>query len=359
MHLKRIQKLLPAMTNNKIDGLMVSNVSNIRYLTGFSGDSSILILKKDQAVLLTDARYIEQARSECPPEVEVCLWKENIRYGCVSYQYYIDLWEIKNLGFEEKNITYSSYLYLVNNLRNTTIIGTSGLIEKLWVIKDEYEISCIRKACEISDRAIARTLKDIKAGFTELEVAALLEYNMRLEGAENISFETVLLSGKRTSLLHGRPSMNRLQEGDSLLFDYGALVDGYHADISRTLFLGKPSDQQIEIYKIIKECKDRIITSISEEVNVNIPNKIISTTIPDKYKPYFYNGYGHGVGLDIHEEPFMKDISNFEYMAGMVHTVEPGIYLPNWGGIRIEDTILVTKGKPEYLSNFTCEMIII
>jgi Xaa-Pro aminopeptidase len=359
MHLQRIQHLLPGMTNNRIDGMMVSNVSNIRYLTGFSGDSSILILTKDHAVLLTDARYIEQARSECPLDIEVCLWKENIRYGAVSYQYFIDNWEIKNLGFEEKNITYSSYLYLVNNLRKVNIIGTSGLIEKLRLIKDEYEIGCIKKACEISDRAIARTLKDIKAGSTELEVAALLEYNMRLEGAENISFETVLLSGRRTSLLHGKPSMNKLQEGDSLLFDYGALVDGYHADISRTVFLGKPTAQQIEIYNIIRECKDKVINSIKHEVNINIPNKIVNTVIPDKYKAYFYSGYGHGVGLDIHEEPFMKDISNFEFMAGMVHTVEPGIYLPNWGGIRIEDTILVTHGEPVYLSNYTTDIIIL
>jgi Xaa-Pro aminopeptidase len=359
MSITRINKFRPLMATYRIDGILLNNVSNVRYLSGFTGDSSLLIITNDKVGLITDQRYFEQAHNECPEEIEIHLWKNDIRYGNETYQYFIDNWGIQCLGIEESHMSYGTYLYLYNNLKRVALVGTTELVEKLRLIKDDVEIASLKKACQISDKAFENTIKEIKPGQTELEISALLEYNMRKEGAENISFETILLAGKRSSLLHGKPSINRLKAGDSLLFDFAALIDGYHADISRTLFLGECNEQQKEIYHIIKNCQEQILNNLKEGINVNIPNQIIKSNIPQKYITYFYPGYGHGVGLDIHEKPFLKEFAHFEFMSNMVITIEPGIYIPDWGGIRIEDTILISRNGAEALSKTSKEMIVI
>ncbi|MBN1188071.1 MAG: aminopeptidase P family protein [Bacteroidales bacterium] len=356
--MERIHSLILILSNLHLDGILVSNTSNVSYLSSFTGESSILFIIKDQAVLITDQRYFEQAQNECP-NLKVMLWINNIRYGFKTYQFLIDKYNVKKLGIEGENLTLSTYDYLRNNLINVELKITKSLIEQKRLIKDETEIENLKTACKMTDQALQVTLPKIKPGMSEIEIAARLEYNIRTGGADNISFETLLQTGKRTSLLHGKPSNRKISKGDFLLFDFGALVHGYHADVSRTLIVGETSDKQKELYSIIYECQQTIVHEIKNEVHISHINKIINNIIPDKYKEYLYHGYGHGVGLDIHEEPFLKLNADFVFQKGMVVTVEPGIYIPHWGGLRIEDTILVKEKNSETLSNFSRELIII
>ena len=356
--MNRIHKIISTFNKLSLDGLLVSNASNVRYLSSFTGEASILLITEYETTLITDQRYIEQAQQECP-NIKVILWDKNVRYGCETYQNLINIYNIHKLGIEANDISLTSYESLKNNLTNVDLIITKGLVEQERLIKDESEIQDLKLACEITDLALEKTFPNIKRGVTEIEIAAQLEYNLRTSGADNISFETLLQTGKRTSLLHGKPSNCKIQEGDFLLFDFGAMINSYHADVSRTLVVGKPSDKQRELYGIIYECQQTIVREIKDGVHISHINNIINNTIPDKYKEYFYHGYGHGVGLEIHEEPFLKMGADFVFQKGMVVTIEPGIYMPNWGGLRIEDTILVNEQNADALSNFNRKLIVI
>ena len=353
---ERINQLIALFDEQGIDGLLVTNESNVRYLTSFSGDSSVLLVHKQQIVFITDKRYEEQAQNECPEEVEIRLWYKDRRFGFETYQMIIDNIQIRDLGFEENSMSYASYRQLDENLKNVRLKATSGVVEALRLIKSNSEIENLREACRISDSALKETVSKIEPGITEKEIAALLDYNLRMEGADDISFETIVLTGKRSSLLHGKPGDIAIQEGDYLLFDFGALCKGYHADISRTFIIGTPNDQQTELYNIIFKCQQSVVKALKHNVSVREINKIVEDSIPKNYEPYFYPGYGHGVGLDIHEPPFLKDTADFTFKAGMVLTVEPGIYIPDWGGLRIEDTVLVTENSARLLSNYPREL---
>ncbi len=351
-----LTKAILDIENKGLDGLLITNESNVKYLSSFTGDSSVLLISKNGNYLFTDPRYIEEAEKECSNQINVTLWYKDRRFGHETYKKAIDEAGIKKLGFESASLTFESYDYLKNNL-SAEIIPTNNIVEKLRYIKQPEEINILKRACEISDLALQKTVGTIKEGQTEKEIAALLEYNMRLAGADNISFETICLTGARTSLLHGKPSDAKLKKGDFLLFDFGALVDSYHADISRTFVVGKADDKHKEVYQIIKDCQQAIIDNIKQGVHISNINSVINQMIPEKYKPHFYPGYGHGVGLVIHEQPFMKDEADFTFQKNMVVTVEPGIYIPNWGGLRIEDTILVTENGSEQLTQFNNELI--
>ncbi len=351
-----INNAIEDLNREGLDGLLITDESNVRYLSAFTGDSSVLLISKNGNYLFTDPRYIEQATMECSNQIKVILWYKDRRFGHETYQKAIDETGIQKLGFEKVSLTFESYDYLKNNL-TAELVPTKDMIEKLRYIKQPYEINALKRACEISDLALEKTIKTIKEGQTEKEIAALLEYNMCLGGADNVSFDTICLTGGRSSLLHGKPSFAKLKKGDYLLFDFGALVNGYHSDISRTFAIGKADDKHKELYHIIKDCQQTIIDSIRHGIHISTINAIINKTIPEKYKPYYYAGYGHGVGLVIHEQPFMKEDADFTFKENMVITVEPGIYIPYWGGLRIEDTILVTENGSEQLTQFNKELI--
>ncbi len=352
-----ITKVIEKIEALNLDGLLITNETNVKHLSGFTGDSSTLLISQNGSFLFTDPRYIEQANNECHSNITPTLWFEDRRFGHETYQLAFDKAELKKIGFEKTNLTFDSYDRLNTNLKGISLVPTAGIVEELRLIKQEHEIKALRKACELSDLALENTVKTIKEGQTEVEIAALLEYNMRLAGADNISFETMVLTGARTSLLHGKASNVPLKNGDYLLFDFGALVDGFHADMSRTFIIGTPDDKHKELYQIIQNCQQAIVDNVSDGVHISVINQLIDEIIPEEYKPYFYAGYGHGVGLDIHEQPFMRHDADFTYQKNMVVTIEPGIYIPNWGGLRIEDTILVTTNGAETLTQFDKNMI--
>ena len=353
--MSRQKSILQRLSIYDYDALLVTKPENVTYLTGFSGDSSHLIISTKGCKLITDGRYTEQANQECGEEVEILNWIDNNRYGLETYQSVIDRLEVNRLAFESGSLTHSEFNKLHGGLKKITLIPTEGLIEELRQIKDDTEVSFLREACRISDKALELTIPNIKPGISEIELTARLEYNIKTLGADDISFTTIVLSGKNTSLLHGKPDRKKINNGDFLLFDFGALYKGYHADISRTFIVGKASVKQKLLYDIIQKAQKAAVEIIKSGTPGNKPDEIIREIIPDEYIDYYYPGLGHGVGLDIHERPFIKKEADFIFKEGMVVTIEPGIYIPGWGGLRIEDTILVKKDSAETLSHFPRE----
>jgi Xaa-Pro aminopeptidase len=355
----RISGLLQILKEKEIDGLFTSSVANITYLTGFTGDSSRLFVSKERCVLMTDGRYTEQAGNECPPEVEVFKWIDNKRYAEETYQHIINVPYIKKLGIEGNILTVVEYDILKNSLTGIELVSINGVVEKLRQLKEDYEIECLHTACAISDKALEDTIPFIKEGVSELALAARLEYHLKTNGAENLSFDTLIISGSRSSLLHGKPSNKKLEQGDLVLFDFGALYKGYHADISRTFILGKASEQQKEVYSIIQRAQMEAVNSLKPDISSLIPDQMVRSIIPDKYIEYYYPGLGHGVGLQIHEEPFLGKDHDDILRKNMTITIEPGVYIPEWGGIRIEDTVVITENGTKSLTCFPRELQIL
>ncbi len=357
--MKRINNLLQSLKKQEIDGLLVSSKSNVTYLSNFTGDSSLLLVTPTRTVLLTDGRYTEQAAGECHADIQIFKWLKNERYGIGTYRHITKELSVKRLGIEGHMMTYSTFRMLEEGLKNIEIVSMENMVERQRQIKDQEEIGCIRTACSISVEALKKTIPFIKAGISEMELTARLEYNLKTSGAHNLSFDTIVLSGTRTSLLHGKPGNKKLENGDFVLFDYGALYKGYHADVSRTFILGKADEKQQELYAIIQKAQLSAILSIKPGISGRKADKIVRNNIPEKYIAYYYPGMGHGLGLDIHEEPFLGEMYDSLLEKDMVLTVEPGIYIPDWGGLRIEDTVLITQNGSEVLSDFPKELIII
>jgi Xaa-Pro aminopeptidase len=354
--MNRIEKFLLELTNSGLDGFFTSSVSNITYLTGFTGDSSRLFVSSGKCVLMTDGRYTEQAGQECSSEVEVLKWIEDKRYAAETYKLVISAPSIKRIGFEGSLLTFNEYNTFKTALPDKELISTNGLIEKLRQIKDDTELKYLQTASAISDKALENTIPYIKAGITELELTARLEYNLKINGAENLSFDSLILSGARTSLLHGKPSEKKIQPGDLVLFDFGALYKGYHADISRTFVVGKTSELQKEVYEIIRKAQANAIKSLKPGISSHVPDEAVREVIPEEYIEFYYPGLGHGVGLQIHEEPFLGKNYQYTLDQNMTITIEPGIYIPGWGGIRIEDTVAITSEDAVSFNNFPREL---
>jgi Xaa-Pro aminopeptidase len=355
--MERIKKLIDKLNSLSIDSMLITNVTNVSYISGFTGDSSHLIISSNGCILLTDGRYTEQARNECIEGLEVFNWIENNRYGVQTYQYCIDKLHITSLAFESRSLSHHDYSRLSGGLKIDQFIPVQDLIEKIRQIKDKNEIANLTEACSISDSALNAILPIIKPGITEIDITAELEYKLKTLGADDLSFNSLILSGKRTSLLHGKPGKNKLQSGDFLLFDFGALKNGYHADISRTFVIGKASAQQKEVFEIIRKAQSAAVEVLQEGINGNLPDTVVRNHIPEKYIRYYYPGLGHGVGLDIHELPFIKSDADFTFHEGMVVTIEPGIYIPDWGGLRIEDTVVINKKDYQILTQFPRELL--
>ncbi|MCA9113582.1 MAG: aminopeptidase P family protein [Planctomycetaceae bacterium] len=345
----RLRRLVRRETGCR--ALLVSSEVNVRYLTGFTGDSSWLLLTDDGALLVTDSRYTTQVEQECP-DLPVFL-RESSQSMTSAVEEATRSLNLKELAAEADSLTYSSWLALTTALESLTVKASSGLVESLRSIKDAGEIAETRLAVEQSEKGFAVLRAMLTGDMTELNAAHELEHAMRRFGAADAAFPPIVAAGPNAALPHARPGNTRIDSSDFLLVDWGAAADsGYRSDLTRILATAKISPKLEKIYRVVLNAQQEAITRIAPGVQCRAVDAAAREIISAAgYGKNFGHGLGHGVGLQIHEAPRVGGSSETELKPGMIVTVEPGIYLPGWGGVRIEDDVLVTRGGYEVLTS--------
>jgi Xaa-Pro aminopeptidase len=346
----RLSKLRQKISKSEIDLLLISQPENRRYLSGFTGSSGYLFISIDKAILATDFRYVEQAKQETE-NFEIVLVKGKLTSWLLEL-----LSEIKpsRLGFEADAISFSAYQQLEevrNNLGNIELVPTKGLVESLRIVKEPKEIALLSQAARMADATMEYLQEVLKPGMTEKESAWLAERFLRENGSESLYFEVIVASGANAALPHARPSEQRLSTQAPIIIDLGARVKGYCSDLSRTICLGDPDETFKRIYSIVLEAQLRAIEGLRPGLSGleadGLARQIIET---EGYGDAFGHGLGHGVGLAGHEPPTLGSESDDILAENMVFTVEPGIYLPVWGGVRIEDMVVMEGSRARVLT---------
>jgi Xaa-Pro aminopeptidase len=337
------------------DALLILHAKNIRYLTGFTGSEGALLVGPTGLALLVDGRYTTQARGEAVG-AEVVEFRNRVDgIMAVANQH-----AIRSIGFESPSLSVEEYLRLQERLPGVDFQPLSERFQTLRAVKDHEEISLIREAARISADALASIREMIRPGVPENEIALELDCRMRRTGAEQPSFETIVAAGANAALPHATPGCRTIEDGDCVMIDYGAVWEGYHSDETCTYVMGSVSARQREVYTLVREAHDRAIRAVRAGVSCCEIDRIARTCLEDAgLGTYFSHGTGHGVGLDVHEAPRLAAGRDEVLQAGMVVTVEPGIYLPGVWGIRIEDTVLVTAEGSEVLTRTSKDLTIL
>lgn len=352
----RLDKLRAKLIEKELDAVLITKRENYLYFSSFTGSFAFLVVTKEAAVLMTDFRYMEQASMQAPL-YEIVEYKNSQTAGLNEI---LRARNIKKLGFEDSNLTYEKYLEFYNNLDVRKFIPLGASIESIRMIKDLHEINVITKAVEIADKAFEHILNYLKPGATELEIAAELEFKMKKLGAKAASFETIVASGKRSSMPHGVASEKKLEMGDTITMDFGAVFEDYCSDMTRTVFLGQPGKEMVEIYNTVLKAQLEGLNGARAGLSGKEIDGMARKIIYDSgYEGKFGHGLGHGVGLEIHEEPRLSPLGSFKMEDGMVVTVEPGIYVNGLGGVRIEDMVVINGNKPIVLTKSPKNLIIL
>lgn len=352
----RLAGVRSALRARNLDGILVMKPENRRYLSGFIGSTGGLFIDSQRALLLTDFRYIQQAGLESP-QFEVVRVEKSILDGLGEVLAGLDMFR---LGFEGDYLTYQQYTLIQDQLARQNLVPSPGLVEKLRECKDSSELKTIARAALLADLAFEHILKFIAPGVREQELALELEFFMRRQGADGSSFPIIAASGPRSALPHGVATDRLLETGDLLTLDFGACIDGYNSDQTRTVVLGNPTSKQLEIYNIVLEAQQAALNRIIAGVPTGEVDRAARDVISSYgYGEYFGHGTGHGVGLAVHEAPRLSAGVTTVLEPGMVVTVEPGIYLPGWGGVRTEDMVLVEDGGGKILTHSPKEQFMI
>ncbi len=347
VHTRRRERLWDTHALQTLDALLVSSPVNCRYLCGFTGSASLLLMTPRRAHFITDGRYREQAREEvCDAEVHIAPGPLLPALGKI-------LRSSSAVGFEEDDLTVAAGRQLAEVSPHLTWIPTSGLVEGLRLIKDEGEIGRLREAAGIACTVMGETAALIGEGTSEVEIAAALEAGLRLNGSDGSSFEPIVVSGRRGALPHGRPSERRLLTGEAVTLDFGAVREGYHSDITRTFVVGSPDRELLRWRDVLEETIETVLARTEpgcpgQELDTAARQVIDAAGLGD----YFVHNLGHGLGLEVHEGPRLSRTSPDTLAVGMVFTIEPGIYVPERGGIRIEEDVVLTENGPEILTSF-------
>jgi Xaa-Pro aminopeptidase len=353
---KRKNVAREVMDSNQLDGILFTGLENIRYLCGFTGSDGAQILTKKESFFLTDSRYWTQSEKEV-------IGSQIVRYNkkIEGIAFHLADLKLRRIGFESLSLSFSLHQSLMKKITNgVDFIPLENEIKNLRALKDDQELLSMKRAIDIASRAFEHILGIMKEGIAERDVALEMEFFMKRNGADAMGFDVILASGKRSALPHGKAGEKRIEKGDLILIDFGSQFNGYHSDQTRTVVCGNPSPEQKKIYQIVKEAHDRAI----EKVRPGIPFCEIDAAARDHirdcgYDEYFGHGTGHGIGLAVHEEPVVNRDSKEPVQEGMVFTIEPGIYLPASGGIRIEDMVRVTSNGAEVLTYLPRELEVI
>ncbi len=337
-----------------VDGALIVSPESRRYFTGFNASDGFLFITKSGSVFLTDSRYIEAAKNKI-----ICCEVEEQKGKLMDYA---KRFNCKVLAVEADRLTVTQLKNLRKALHGIklTTVATDKIIDSFRAVKNEAEIENICKAQRIAEAAFDHILGFIKVGVTEKEVALELDHYMLSHGADGLSFETIAISGANTSKPHGVPTDKKIEHGDFVTMDYGAVVNGYHSDMTRTVAVGAASDEQKKIYKIVFEAQLAVLRVLKNGVKCSDADKAARDVITEAgYGEYFRHSTGHGVGIEIHEKPFISPKSTATLRSGNVVTDEPGIYIPGKFGVRIEDMALITENGCKNLTKAPKELIII
>jgi Xaa-Pro aminopeptidase len=354
----RAKRLGATLAERGIDAVLITDLANIRYLTGFTGSSARLLLTAKAGYLLTDSRYKIQAAAELKGKQGL-----KLRICKTAYEELgniIKKANIKKLGFESASVSYDAYLALKKAFKGVSFKSVSTLVEGERVVKDSSELRVIRKAIAVADKGFKGVERALVSTKTEVELASYIEAIVKRSGAEAMSFDTIVASGKRSALPHAKPTGNMIKKRGFLTVDMGVSLGGYKSDETRTYVVGEPTRRQREVYGVVKEAHDKAIDvvkagALASDVDAGARRVIKKAG----YGKYFGHGTGHGVGINVHERPGLGPKSKDVLKEGMVITIEPGIYIPGWGGVRIEDMVLVTGRGCEVLTDGSQELRIL
>ena len=345
MGITRIQRLRQSFEDHGLDALLVSNIENRRYLSGFTGSTGWLLISSNDAFLAVDFRYVEQAKNESP-EFNIIHIKSDMSNWLPQLASDLNL---KNIGFEAAEATFDIYNQLCNAMDNhhqIKLIPTTGLVESMRIIKEPEELEFIKTAAKLADHAIEHAKSIMSPGMKEKEIAWELEKFLREEGSEKIPFDIIVASGPNSALPHAKPSERVIRDNEPIMIDLGAKVNGYCSDLSRTLCIGEGENTFQKIYDIVLGAQLTAMATIEAGMSGDKADQLARIVINQAdYSDAFGHSLGHGIGLSAHELPRLGPDSSDSLADGMVFTIEPGIYLPGWGGVRIEDTVTLINGK--------------
>lgn len=347
----RLQKLRQFMTDKDIDGVLISQPDNRYYLSGFNGSDGYLLITQQDTILATDFRYIEQAGFQSP---NYHIYRISGKIADWFPSLVTDL-KLKKLGFESEHITFKMYHQLFDSLKkepsHPNLVPLEGMVESLRTIKGPEEIEFITRAAEIADKTISYIEEIIDTSMTEKEVAWQIERFMRENGSQSIPFEAIVASGPNSALPHHQPSQRQIKPSEPVVIDIGAMVDGYCSDLTRTICLGTPDKTFRKVYDTVLGAQLTAITIIKEGMSGKEADNLARVVIEEAgYGEAFGHSLGHGVGLAPHEQPSLGPNSMDSLSNGMVFSIEPGIYLTGWGGVRIEDLCMMEESKVKLLT---------
>jgi len=343
----RIERLLNLMEARSLDGFLVAETKNMLYFTGFSGGSMLLVLRDGESTLFVYGVNYEAAKVETrEASVELVKQEESLIKKVTDR---LRTRKIRNLGFD--SLAASTYLKLKESSDGVAFKDASDLVWTLRRVKDPSEISLMKKAAELTSRGMEKAAEIIEAGISEREVAAEIEYEMRKNGSDGVAFETIVSSGSNSAFPHGGCGDRVIKKGDLVVIDIGAKYRDYSSDLTRTFIIGKPSSKQFEIYETVRKAQELAVKTARAKVEAKEVDRVARDYISRAgYGEYFVHSLGHGVGLDVHEPPTLSPKSRDVLVEGNVVTIEPGIYIPGFGGVRIEDTVLILKEGVEKLT---------
>ncbi len=338
---ERLSRLRDFLREKKADAVVVNKEVNLHYFSGFRGDDTLLLVSPQDALLITDSRYTEQAAQQAPL-YEMVEQKGGLlakAAECVKARGW------KKLAFEGNAMLYDTFMKFGERLENNAALEISVHLDELRQVKEAEEIAVMEKAAEIGDAAFRDIVKFIRPGVSEREVAARLEGTMRALGSERPAFTTIVASGARGSLPHGIATEKLIVSGEFVTMDFGAVYEGYHSDMTRTVCVGRASEEQRALYQTVLDAQEFGVSLVKPGASGKEIDGLVRGRLTDAgYGEFFGHGLGHSLGLEIHEEPRLSKSSACEHLLpGMVVTVEPGVYLPGKCGLRIEDTVLVTE----------------
>lgn len=348
--------LVELLIGSNLDGLLVCSLPNIRYLTGFSGSNALLFLTPTETWFLTDFRYEAQVEMEVVGATRVViettsLWK-GLREQLASRQ------GTAAFGFESAHLLHRDFQRLMEESARWTWRPTLDLVEGLRARKEPREVESIRLAGVIATSALERTLAQVHVGMTETEVAGILEHSLRDAGSDGFPFGTIVASGPRSALPHARAGSRPIARGDFVLLDFGAVYEGYCADVTRTVVVGRASERQREVYEAVKEANERARALIVPGMTGQQADAIARNALTARgLGEAFGHGLGHGLGIEVHEAPRLSRVAEGILPQGAVVTIEPGVYLPGWGGVRIEDDVHLVASGTELLTDFPRDLI--